>query len=99
MKYQPDDVSDVIVINNPKLTHEHFPINGQNYNDRNTYTCKKGHQGAEPRILPYVSSYSANTAKATITGIVVFICPTCGQPVNNVDEQKTSYYAPPSVKD
>lgn len=93
MRYQPDDVSDVHIINNPKLTHEHFPINGQNYDDHNTYTCNNGHQGAEPRILPYISSYTPNTAKVSITGTIVFVCPTCNLPVHNKSEQKTSYYA------
>lgn len=93
MRYQPEDLSDVPVINNAKLTHEAFPVNGQNYNDQYTYTCVNGHNGAEPRVLPYISSYTLSTAKVSITGIVVFICPTCGQPVHNIDKQKTSYYA------
>lgn len=93
MRYQPDDVSHVPVINNTKLSHEDFPVNGQNYDDRTIYTCGRGHEGAEPRVLPYVSSYILNTAKVSITGIIVFVCPTCQQPAHKLDEQKTTYFA------
>ena len=93
MKYQPEDLSDVLVINDKKLTHEDFPVNGQNFDSCYIYTCANGHEGAEPRVLPYISSYTQNTAKVSITGIVVFVCPTCKQPVYNIDRHKTSYYA------
>ena len=93
MKYQTDDVSGIHIINNPSLTHEDFSVNGQNYDSETIYTCHQGHRGAIPNILPYVSSYSTGSAKVSITGIIVFICPACGMPVRKYDEQKTSYYA------
>lgn len=93
MKYQADDVSHLHIINNQSVTHEDFSVNGQNYDSETIYVCHQGHRGAEPNILPYISSYSSSTSKVSINGIIVFVCPKCKLPVHKYDEQKTSYYA------
>lgn len=81
MRYQADDINHLKVINNPRLTHDDFIVNGLNYDDDCKYECENSHTGAEAQILPYISSYNPNTGKVSISGIIVFVCPKCAMPV------------------
>ena len=90
MRYQANDVSHLQIINDPRLTHEDFVVNGLNYDDENSYECENSHTGAEARILPYISSYNPHTSKVSISGVVVFVCPKCAMPVFKVDAHQSS---------
>lgn len=68
------------------LKREDFAVTSLNYQtgyegSNEHYVCENGHVGAEPALLTEESEYSFIDGVFHTKGIVVYVCPTCKQPV------------------
>lgn len=61
--------------------YQDFEVTSENYDEEVVYECENGHTGAEPALLEDCSSYNPINGRFEIKGVVVYVCPTCCQPV------------------
>lgn len=74
------------VVTDFKLKRGDFEVTSLNYQSgfegtNEHYVCESGHVGAEPALLIEESEYSFADGVFSTKGIVVYVCPTCKQPV------------------
>lgn len=82
MPFEKEELSDLRFLS-CGYDYKSFGITGANFDETEEYGCDHDHVGAIPALLSQSSSYNPNTAEFEVKGIVVYVCPTCGNPVFN----------------
>lgn len=81
MPIEIEELNDMRFINYHVRDYDQFKITGANYDETVEYGCENSHIGAVPALLNQSASYNPNTAEFTVSGLVVYVCPTCKSPV------------------
>lgn len=83
------EIEDMIatpIIGDDKKFESDFEVTDRNYNSANTYGCENSHIGAKQSFLVDRAKYDTNTGEWAMSGVAVYVCPTCTKPVFEVKE-------------
>lgn len=86
MRFDFDNIDQTPVMDNAKYNYFDFKVTDLNYVDSENavnerYSCSNGHIGAMAALLVDGSTYNPNNGRFDNSGIVVYVCPSCHEPV------------------
>lgn len=81
MPFEVEDLSGLSFVGSDRRSYEDYGITGTNFDETESYMCEYDHVGSVPALLNHSVSYNPSTSEFEIKGILVYICPTCRNPV------------------